>query len=143
MRNCDLQRRLLWQTRIPVDALIQAIIAKNYNNLKLTNKTRANNNNRGRVYKNLKTVKTESNLNIENSNTCMKCGKVLSKRHLNFFPAKEINCNSCKYKGHFGRFCKSKGRRIFVNNVEENENNQNCPYSPGHPQLNAEEKFVE
>ena len=70
----------------------------------------------------------------------MKCGNVFTKS-LNVYPAKEINCNICKYKGHFGRLCKSKGRKPSVNTVEESVNNQNCSYSPEDIQARSEENF--
>ena len=112
MKNCDLQRRLLSETLNPLDALKQAFIDEKgyYNHLKLTNMTRSFNTtgNSGRVYKNFNNVKKEPSLNIERSNTCMKCGNAFTKGHLNVCPAKEIVCNICKYKGHFGRLCKSK-----------------------------------
>ena len=95
----------------------------------------------GRVYKNFNNVKKEPNLNIERSNICMKCGNAFTKGHLNVCPAKEIICNICKYKGHFGRLCKSKGRKPAVNTVEEVVNSQNCSYSPDDPQARIEETF--
>ena len=63
----------------------------------------------------------------------MKCGNAFAKYHLIVCAAKDIICNNCKYKGPFGRLCKSKGRRPSVNNVEEVVNNQNCSYSPEDP----------
>ena len=130
MKNCDLQRRLLSETLNPLDALNQAIIDEKgyYNHLKLTNMTRFFNTtgNSGRGYKNFNNVKKEPSLNIERSNTCMKCGNAFTKGHLNVCPAKEIVCNICKYKGHFGRLCKSKGRKPAVNTVDEAVNSQNC-----------------
>ena len=60
----------------------------------------------------------------------MKYGTAFTKGHLNVCPAKEIVCNICKYKGHFGRLCKSKGRKPAVNTVDEAVNRQNCSYSP-------------
>ena len=123
MKNCDLQRRLLSETLNPLDALNQAIIDEKgyYNHLKLTNMTRSfiTTGNSGRGYKNFNNVKKEPSLNIERSNTCMKCGNAFTKGHLNVCPAKEIVCNICKYKGHFGRLCKSKGRKPAVNTVDE------------------------
>ena len=95
----------------------------------------------GRVYKNFNNVKKEPSLNIERSNTCMKCGIAFTKGHLNVCPAKEIICNICKYKGNFGRLCKSKGRKSAVNTVEEVLNSQNCSYSPEDPQAKVEENF--
>ena len=96
-----------------MDALNQAIFDEkgNQNVLKLANMTRANNNQSGRVNKKFNNVKKETSLKIEKSNTCMKCGNAFTMGHLNFCPAKELTCIICKYKGHFGRFCKSKRRR--------------------------------
>ena len=56
-------------------------------------------------------------------------------------PAKELTCNICKYKGHFGRLCKSKERTPTINNVEEVLSNQNCSYSPENPQTRKDENF--
>ena len=143
MKNCDSQRRLLSETLNPVDALNRAIIDKKsyYNHLKRTNITRATNFNSGRVYKSFKTLEKEPSLNVQRSNTCMKCENAFTKEHLNVCPAKEIICNFCKYKGHFGRLCESKERRPVVNNVEENVNNPNCSDSPEDPQLNTDENL--
>ena len=80
-------------------------------------------------------------MNIEKYNTCVKCGNAFTKGHLNVRPAKEIICNICKYKGHFGRLCRSKGRRLAVKNVQEIVNNQNCSYSSEDPQANTDENF--
>ena len=93
------------------------------------------------MYKNFNNVKKEPSLNKERSNTCMKCGSAFTKGHLNVCPAKEVICNVCKYKGHFERLCKSKGRKPAVNTVEEVVNSQNCPYSPKDPQARIEENF--
>ena len=80
-------------------------------------------------------------MNIERSNTCMKGGNAFTKGHLNVCPAKEIVCNICKYKGHFGRLCKLKGRKPAVNTVEESVDSQNCSYSPENLQARSEENF--
>ena len=102
MKNCDLQRRLLSETLNPMDAPNQAIIDEKsyYNKLKLTSMTRSFNakGSSGRVYTNLNNVKKEPSLNIERSNTCMKCGNAFTKGHLNVCPAKENDCNICKEK---------------------------------------------
>ena len=128
-----------------MDALSQAIIDKKgyYNHLKLTNMTRSFNTtgSSDRVYKNFYNVKKEPNLNIERSNTCMKCGNAFTKGHLNMCPAKEIVCNICKSKEHFRRLCKSKGRKPAVNTVDETVNSQNCSYSPEDLQARSEENF--
>ena len=71
----------------------------------------------------------------------MKCGIYFSKGPLNVCPVKEKLCNIFKYKGHFGRLCKSKGRRPVVNNVEEKINNQKCPCSSVDSQVISEEIF--
>ena len=145
MKNCDLQRRLLSETLNPLDALNHAIIDEKgyYNHLKLTIMTRSFNTtgSSGRVYKNYNYVKKEPSLNIERSNTCMKCGNAFTKGQLNVCPAKEIICNICKYKGHFGRLCKSKGRKPAVNVVDEAVNSQNFSYSPEDLQARSEENF--
>ena len=142
MKNCDLQRRLLSETLNSLDALNQAIIDKKgyYNHLKLTNMTKSFNTtgSSGRVYKNFNNVKKEPRMNIERSNTCMKCGNAFTKIHLNVCSAKEIVCNICKYKGHFGRLCKSKGRKPAVNIVDEAVYSQNCSYSPEDFQAKSE-----
>ena len=146
MKKCDSQRRLLSETLNPLDALNQAIIDEKgyYNHLKLTNMTRSFNTtgSSGRVYKNFNNVKKEPRkMNIERSrsNTCMKCGNAFTKGHLNVCLAKEIVCNICKYKGHFGRLCKSKGRKPAVNIVDEAVNSQDCSYSPEDLQARSEE----
>ena len=56
---------------------------------------------------------------------------------------KKIVCNICKYKGHFGRQCKSKGRKPAVNTVDETVNSQNCSYSPEYLKQEAERTFAE
>ena len=71
----------------------------------------------------------------------MKCGNAFTKVHLNVCPVKEIVCNNCKYKRHFGRLCKSKGRKPAVNIVDESVNSQNCSYSPEDLQARSEENF--
>ena len=143
MRSCDLQRRLPSETLNPVDVLNQAIIDEkgHYNHLKLTNMTRANNNSSGRAKLNFNTVKKEPSLNTEKSYTCMKSGNAFTKGHLNVCPAKVKICTIWKYKGHFGKLCKSKKRRLDVINVEENVNNQNFPCSPEDSLVNSEVNF--
>ena len=95
----------------------------------------------GRVYKTFNNGKKEPSLNIERSNTCMKCGNAFTKGHLNVSPAKEIVCNICKFKGHFGRLCKSKGRKPAVITVAETKNSQNRSYSTEDLQARSEENF--
>ena len=86
--NCDLQWRLLSGTLNPVDALSQAIVDEKgfFSHQKLTNLTKANNsfNNNGEMYKkNINPVKIEPSLNIEKSNSRMKCGNAFTKGHKN------------------------------------------------------------
>ena len=95
----------------------------------------------GRKTKNFNNVKKEPSLNIERSNTCMKCGNAFTKGHLNLRSAKEIFCKIYKYKGHFGRLCKSKGRKPAVNTVDETVISQNCSYSPEDLQARSKENF--
>ena len=95
----------------------------------------------GRVYKIFNNVKKEPNLNIERSNTCLKCGNAFTEGHLSVCPPKKTVCNICKYKGHFGRLCKSKGRKPAVNTVDETVNSQNCSCSPEGLQARSEEKY--
>ena len=71
----------------------------------------------------------------------MKCGNAFTKGHLNVSPAKEIVCIICKYTGHFGRLCKSKGRKPAVNTVDETVNSHNCSYSPEDLQARSKESF--
>ena len=80
-------------------------------------------------------------MNIERSYTCMKCRNAFTKGHLNVCLAKELICNICKYKGHFGRLCKNKERKPALKTVEEVLNSQNCSYSPEDPQARIEENF--
>ena len=74
-------------------------------------------------------IKKEPSLNIERSNTCMKCGNPFTKGHLNVCPAKDITCQNCKYKGHFARLCKSNNKRPTLKTVSDNSvNTENCRY---------------
>ena len=93
MRNCDLERRFLSETVNPVDTLNQANVDEKgyYNHLKLTNMTRAINNNSGRVYKNVNTVIKKPSLIIEKFNSCMNNGNAFIKGHLNICRAKINN----------------------------------------------------
>ena len=72
-------------------------------------------------------IKREPALNIERSNTCMKCGGTFSKGHLAVCPAKDRTCKLCKYRGHFTRRWKS--RRKNVNIVDSQIiHNTDCNY---------------
>ena len=68
----------------------------------------------------------------------MKCGNAFTKEHLNVCPAKDIIYNICKYKGHFGKLCKSKAKKPSVNSVDENVSIQ---LSPSESQSSNEENF--
>ena len=111
------------------------------NHLKLTNMTGATNVNSGRVYKYFINVKKEPSLNIEKSTACMECGNAFTKGHLNACPVKEKIGFICKYERHFGRLCRSKGRRPSVKIVKETVNNQNCSYYPEVPQATTYQNF--
>ena len=76
-------------------------------------------------------IKKEPSLNLERSNSCMKCGNAFTKGLLNFCPAKDITCKNCNYKGHFARLCKSRNKRTIVNTVSDSYvNTENCTYAP-------------
>ena len=118
MKNYDIQRKLLTETLPPREALNVALIDEKgiLNHLKLTNNFKSNGSSVHKPHSHF-TVKREPTLNIEKSNTCMKCGGNFAKGHLAVFPAKDTNCTSCKYKGHFTRPCKSRRRNVnIVNN---------------------------
>ena len=80
-------------------------------------------------------------MNIEKSTACMECGNAFTKGHLNACPVKQKIYFICKYKRHFGRLCRSKGRRPSVKIVKETVNNQNCSYYPEVPQATTYENF--
>ena len=134
MKNTDTQRKLLSATISPSEALNQALIDEKgyFNHHKLTNMSRSSTN--GTTFKsfnNHNQIKKEPSLNIERSNSCMKCGNTFTKGHLNVCPAKDITCKSCNYKGHFAKLCKSRNKRPTVNTVSDNYvNNENCTYTP-------------
>ena len=48
----------------------------------------------------------------------MKCGGIFSKGHLAVCPAKDTTCTSCKYKGHFTRFCRSRRKNVNIVNSQ-------------------------
>ena len=134
MKNTDTQRKLLSATISPSEALNQALIDKKgyFNHQKLTNMSRSSTN--GTTFKSFSNhnhIKKEPSLNIESSNSCMKCGNTFTKGHLNVCPAKDITCKNCNYKGHFAKLCKSRNKRPTVNNVSNNfVNTENCTYTP-------------
>ena len=134
MKNTDTQRKLLSATISPSEALNQALIDEKgyFNHQKLTNMSRSSTN--GTTFKSFSNhnhIKKEPSLNIERSNSCMKCGNTFTKGHLNVCPAKDITCKNCNYKGHFAKLCKSRNKRPTVNNVSNNfVNTENCTYTP-------------
>ena len=74
-------------------------------------------------------IKKEPSLNIERSNTCMKCGYPFTKGHLNVCLAKDITCKNSNYKGHFAKLCKPRNKRSTVNTVNDNYvNTESCTY---------------
>ena len=132
MRNTDTQRKLLSVRISPTEALNQALIDKKgyFNHQKLTNMARSSTN--GTTFKsfnNHNQIKKEPSLNIERSNTCMKCGNPFTKGHLNVCPAKDITCKNCYYKGHFAKLFKSSNKRPTVNTANDNYViTENCTY---------------
>ena len=120
MKNTDTQRKLLSATISPSEALNQALIDEKgyFNHQKLTNMSRSSTN--GTTFKsfsNHNQIKKEPSLNIERSNSCMKCRNTFTKGNLNLCPAKDITCNNCNYKGHFAKLCKSRNKRPTDNYV--------------------------
>ena len=133
MKNTDTQRKLLSATISPSKALNQALIDEKgyFNHQKLTNMSRSSTN--GTTFKSFSNhnhIKKKPSLNIERSNSCMKCGNTFTKGHLNVCPAKEITCKNCNYKGHFAKLCKSRNKRPTVNTVSNYVNTENCTYTP-------------
>ena len=132
MGNTDTQRKLFSATISPTDALNQALIDEKgcFNHQKLTNVARSSTNRTTfKSFNNHNQIKKGPSLNIESSNTCMKCGDPFTKGHLNVYPAKDITCKSCNYKGNFAKLCKSRNKRPTVNTVNDNYvNTENCTY---------------
>ena len=131
MRITDTERKLLSATMSPAEGLNQTLIDENgfFNHQKLPNMTRSSTN--GTVFKsfnNHNQIKKEPSLNIEHSNSCMKCGNPFKKGHLSLCPAKD-NFQKCNYKGHFSKLCKSRNKRPTVNTVNDNYvNTENFTY---------------
>ena len=119
MKKFDLQRKLFTGTLPPREALNIALIDKKgfLDHLKLTNNFKSNGSTAHRPHNHF-TVKREPTMNIENSNTCMQCGGTFSKEHLAVCPAKDTTCTSCKYKGHFTNFCKSRRKNVNIVNTQ-------------------------
>ena len=119
MKNYDIQRKLLTKTLPPRKALNVALIDEKgtLNHLKLTNNFKFNGSTVHRPHNHF-TVKREPTLNIERSNTCMKCGGTFSKGQLAVCPAKDTTCTSCKHEGHFTKFCKSCRKNVNSVNTQ-------------------------
>ena len=97
MKNYDIQRKLLTEILPPREALnVELIDEKGFlNHLKLTNNFKSNGSSVHKPHSRF-TVKREPTLNIEKSNTCMKCSGTFSKGHLAVYPAKDTTCTSSK-----------------------------------------------
>ena len=134
MNNTDTQRKLLSASISPSEALNQVLIDEKgyFNHQKLTNMSRSSTNGTTfESFNNHNQIKNEPSVNIERSNSYMKCGNTFTKGHLNDCPAKDITCKSCNYKGHFAKLCKSRNKRPTVNTVSDNYvNTENCTYAP-------------
>ena len=86
-------------------------------------------------------IKREPTLNIERSNTCMKCGGTFSKGYLAFCPAKDTPCTSCKYKGHFAKLCKFCHKNV---NILSNQIVDNTDFNPSdQPDVNLDHENTE
>ena len=108
MKNSKIQRMLLTETLPILEALNVALLdqKKVTNHVKMTNNFISNENSLNKPFDHFN-VKREPTLNIEQSNTCTKCGGSFSKGYVAVCPAKDLTCTSCKYRGHFTRLCKS------------------------------------
>ena len=128
MKNYNNQRKLSTETLPPRKALNVALIDEKgiLNHIKLTNNFKSNGSSVHKPHSHFN-VKREPTLNVEKSNTCIKCGGTFSKGHLAVCPAKDTTCTSCKYKGHFTRLCRS--RRRSVNKVN-NQIVDNTDFNP-------------
>ena len=93
MKNYDIQRKLLTETLPPREALNVALIDEKgiLNHLKHANNFKSNGSSVHKPHSHFN-VKREPTLNIEKSNTCMKCGGTFSKAHLAVCPAKDNTC---------------------------------------------------
>ena len=109
MKNWDIQRKLLMETLFPLEALNVALIDEKRitNHIKMTSTFKSNGYSSNKSFNHFN-VKREPTLNIERTNTCMKCGGNFTKGHLAVCPAKDTTCTTCKYRGHFTRLCKSR-----------------------------------
>lgn len=61
-------------------------------------------------------------INAVTRRACYNCGNDFTANHMESCKAKNINCRSCGRKGHFQRFCKSKGKQTD-NHGSKPENN--------------------
>ena len=152
MKNTDTQRKLLSATISPSEALNQALIDEKgfFNHQKLTSMSQSSTNGTTlKSFNNHNQIKKEPSLNIERSNSCLKCGNTFTKGHLNVCPAKVITCKNCNYRGHFAKLCKSRIKRPTVNTVSDNYvNADNCTTHPvklvdGRPRIVQFYKCVE
>ena len=121
MRKTDTQRKVLSATISPTEAHNQALIDEKgyFNHQKMTNLARSST--IGTTFKsfnNYNQIKKEPSLNIERSNTCMKCGNPFTKGHLNVCPAKDLTFKN--YKSHIAKLCKSRNKGPTVNTVSDN-----------------------
>ena len=53
-----------------------------------------------------------------------------NEKSLNVFPARDINCKNCNYKGHFAKLCKSKNKRPSVKLVNDSVTSEFSKYVP-------------
>ena len=127
MKNSDIQRKLLTETLPPLEALNVALIDEKgiTNHIKMTSTFKSNGYSSNKSFNHFN-VKREPTLNIERTNTCMKCGGNFTKGHLAVCPAKDKTCTTCKYRGNFTRLCKSRRKNVnivdsqIVNNTDHN-----------------------
>ena len=115
MKNSNIQRKLLTETLPPLEALNVALIDEKgiTNHIKMTSTFKSNGYSSNKSFNHFN-VKREATLNIERTNTCMKCGGNFTKGHLAVCPAKDTTCKTCKYRGHFTRLCKSRRKNVNI-----------------------------
>ena len=143
MKNSDIQRKLLTETLAPLEALNVALIDEKgiTNHMKMTSTFKSNGYSSINPFNHFN-IKREPTLNIERSNTCMKCGGTFSNGHLAVCPAKDTTCTSCKDCGHFTKLCKS--RRKNVNIVDSQiVHNIDCNYPSEQPDVNNDPVYRE
>ena len=138
MKNSDIQRKLLTESLPPLKALNVALIDEKgiTNHIKMTSTFKSNGYSSNKSFNHFN-VKRDPTLNIERTNTCMKCGGNFTKGHLAVCPAKDTTCTTCKYRGHFTKLCKS--RRKNVNIVDSQiVNNTDHNYSSDQPDVHID-----